>query len=127
MKQEPILNEHNKQEYPPMHIDGTNTLLKNKALQKCGILLLVLVVSLSITSCLNNLLVKVEPITVGNSSGGKTTVYFRDTNHDVLFLSTIGKHSDVWDTTFNIVILYKPIYFKISGDGRQSARKRANG
>ena len=54
MEQEPILNEHNKQEYPPMHIDGTNTLLKNKALQKCGILLLVLVVSLSLTSCLNN-------------------------------------------------------------------------
>jgi len=25
MEQEPILNEHNKQEYPPMHIDGFNT------------------------------------------------------------------------------------------------------
>jgi hypothetical protein len=118
-KQGHELNAHNKQEFSPMHIDGTNTLLKNKALQKCGILLLVLVVSLSLTSCLNNLLVKVEPITVGNSSGGKTTVYFRDTDHDVLFLSTIGKHSDVWDTTFNIAILYKPIYFKISGDTLQ--------
>ena len=70
------------------------------------------------TACtfLDHILVKVEPITIGNSSGGKTTVYFRDTNHDELFLSTIGKHNDLWDTTANIAIFYKPIYFKISGD-----------
>lgn len=29
MEQSPILNEHNKQEYPPMHTDRTDTSLKN--------------------------------------------------------------------------------------------------
>ena len=30
MEQEPVLNAHNKEEYPPMHIGGTNTPLKIK-------------------------------------------------------------------------------------------------
>ena len=70
------------------------------------------------TSCniLDHITVKVEPITIGNHSGGETTVYFRDNNHDELFLSTTGKYNDLWDTTINIAILYKPIFFKISGD-----------
>lgn len=37
MEQEPILNEHNKQEYPPMHTEETDTSLKechSRKLQK---------------------------------------------------------------------------------------------
>lgn len=67
-------------------------------------------------SFLDHLLVKVIPIRLGNSSGGETTVYFKDTNHDELILSTNGKRSDVWDTNSNIAIFYKPVFFKISGD-----------
>ena len=65
---------------------------------------------------LDLLTVKVLPIDLGNSSGGKTTVYFKDTDHDELFLSTNADRSDVWDTTANIAIFYKPVYFKITGD-----------
>ena len=70
------------------------------------------------TACtfLDHITTKVEPITIGNHSGGETTVYFRDNDHDMLFLSTTGKYNDLWDTTINIAILTKPIFFKISGD-----------
>ena len=76
---------------------------------------IILMVALGLSSCLNYL-VKVDPITLGNSSGGKTTVYFKDTNHDALFLSITDKRSDLWDTNANIAIFYKPIYYKITGD-----------
>ncbi len=76
---------------------------------------IILMAALGLSSCLNHL-VKVEPITLGNSSGGKTTVYFKDTNHDELFLSITDKHSDLWDSNANIAIFYKPIYYKIAGD-----------
>ena len=61
-------------------------------------------------------LVEVKPITLGNGHGGETTVYFRDANHDELFLSTTGNRSDLWDSCDNIAIFYKPIYFRTSGD-----------
>ena len=61
-------------------------------------------------------LVKVVPITVANHSGGEATVYFKDTDHDVLFLSTNADRSDLWDTNANIAIFYKPVYFKTTGD-----------
>lgn len=76
---------------------------------------IILMVALGLSSCLNYL-VKVEPITLSNSSGGKTTVYFKDTNHDALFLSITDKRSDLWDTNANIAIFYKPIYYKMTGD-----------
>ena len=60
--------------------------------------------------------VKVYPIEVGDHSGGKTTIYFKDNDHDELFLSTHGSHSDLWDTTANIAIFYKPIYLKTTDD-----------
>ena len=37
MEQEPILNEHNKQEYPPMHTDGIDTPLKKPSALKLTI------------------------------------------------------------------------------------------
>ena len=77
--------------------------------------LLAAVTCLIFSGCIN-LLVKVYPIELGNHSGGKTTVYFKDTDHDELFLSTNGSRSDLWDTNANIAIFYKPIYFKVTGD-----------
>lgn len=76
---------------------------------------IIMIAVLGLSSCLNHL-VKVEPITLGNSSGGKTTVYFKDANHDELVLSITDKRSDLWDTNANIAIFYKPIYYKITGD-----------
>ena len=78
----------------------------------------VAVVCMLFSSCdfLDSRLVKVLPVTVANHSGGKTTVYFKDTDHDELLLSTDAERSDLWDTNFNIAIFYKPIYFKITGD-----------
>ena len=43
-------------------------------------------------------------------------MYFKDANHDELFLSITDKRSDLWDTNANIAIFYKPIYYKIIGD-----------
>ena len=40
MEQEPILNEHNKQEYPPMHTDGTDTSLIIKRVVLCIVLVM---------------------------------------------------------------------------------------
>ena len=40
MDQEPILNEHNKQEYPPMHTDGTDTSLIIKRVVLCIVLVM---------------------------------------------------------------------------------------
>ena len=84
---------------------------------------LVLIIAFSLalaamTACtfLDHITTKVEPITIGNSSGEKTTVYFRDNNHDELFLSTMGKYNVLWDTTINIAIFYKPVFFKITDD-----------
>ncbi len=113
-KQGHELNAHNKQEYPPMHTDGLNTPLK----RKLGLLLSLVVVCFLFSGCglLDAFLIKVVPITVANHSRGKTTVYFKDTDHDELFLSTNADRSDLWDTNANIAILYKPVYFKITSD-----------
>ena len=116
MEQESIINAHNKEEYSPMHTGGLNTPLTKMVIRRCVTGLIVLTSILGLTSCIDNITVKVKPITVGNSSGGKTTVYFRDNDHDELFLSTTNKHSELWDTNANIAILYKPIFFKVSGD-----------
>ena len=44
MKQEPILNDHNKQEYPPMHTGGFNT----------SVILLLLPILMMVVSCHRN-------------------------------------------------------------------------
>lgn len=109
MEQQTVLNEHSKQEEPLMHTAGS----------KHGFgLVLVAVVCMLFSSCdfLDSCLIKVIPVIVSNHSGGKTTVYFRDSDTDELFLSTTGKRSDLWDTNANIAIFYKPIYFKMTGD-----------
>ena len=111
MNQKPILNAHNKEEHTPMHTEGLNSPLKRKH----GLLLLLAIVCFLYGSC-DCLLVKVYPIKISNCSGGKTTIYFKDTDHDELFLSTNGRRSDLWDTNTNIAIFYKPILFKTTGD-----------
>lgn len=103
------INVHNKQECLQLRAAGSK--------HKFGFML-VIVACILFSGCdfLDSRLVKVVPVTVANHSGGKTTVYFKDTDHDVLFLSTDAERSDLWDTNFNIAIFYKPIYFKITGD-----------
>lgn len=88
---------------------------ERKKQRGCRVLPIILMVALGLSSCLNYL-VKVDPITLGNSSGGKTTVYFKDADHDELVLSITDKRSDLWDTNSIIAIFYKPIYYKITGD-----------
>ena len=73
----------------------------------CRALPIILMAALGLSSCLNHL-VKVDPITLGNSSGGKTTVYFKDADHDELVLSITDKRSDLWDTNANIADCFHP-------------------
>lgn len=92
-----------------------NVYNERKKQRGCRALSIILMAALGLSSCMNHL-VKVDPITLGNSSGGKTTVYFKDADHDELVLSITDKRSDLWDTNANIAIFYKPIYYKITGD-----------
>ena len=117
MEQEIILNEHNKQEYPPMHTAQFDIALINRVSRKLiWLLILILFSAFGFTSCIDALLVKIEPITVKNSDGGESTVYFRDGDHDELFLSTTDNIHELGDSCDNIAVFYKPIYFKVTGD-----------
>ena len=101
-----------------MRYNDMNTNRANTPNRRRVGLLIVAVTCILFSGCffLDLLTVKVLPVTVGSRFGGKKTVYFKDADGDELFLSINGERSNLWDTNANIAILYKPVFFKTTGD-----------